>query len=302
MIAEDIYSRFKSAYTEENLTKITSGLINLYKNRQYDSILAIAGSIKHIIPIEENRVNKIFSKLIMLYHPDKLNFYLQEIEKLQKAGNSEELFRFSHILIILNKEEDVFAAPLLDLDDLLPDGQRWGYDEEDLVYFTDLETSELFDGEEPEYEAHHMENQRDFFSALKRKEYGNLDIDLFYYHLEEMDGALNLADYEIEDLNGVEFCRNITALDLSDNNITDLSKLHSLKQLTELYLANNFIDDVAVLFKLGKLKIVDLSCNQIEDIRQLYHLDNLEYLNISGNDVPEDQIRELTENGVVVIN
>lgn len=301
MSDRELYCKLKDAYTEENLNRISSRLIRLYKEGQYETIISIANRIKMLTGKAENRINRIFSRLIMLYHPDKLNYYLHDIERLYYAGNSSELFRYSHILIVLDKEDEVFNTPLLDFDDLFPDGQEWGYDEEDLIYFTDLENSELFDGEDQNDWGSYQTISKDFFSALKRKEYGSLQVDLQYYHLEEMDGVLNLADYEIEDLSGVEFCRNISSLDLSDNNIMDLTKLHSLKQLNELYLSNNNIDEIGILYKLEGLKILDLSGNQIEDIRPLYHLDNLELLNIAGNQVPEDQIRELTGQGVVVV-
>jgi len=301
MTDHDLYCKLKDAYTEENLNLISSRLIKLYKEGQYETIISIANRIKMLIKIGENRINRIFSRLIMLYHPDKLNFYLQEIERLYNTGDSTALFNYSHILIMLDIEDDVFNTPLLDFDDLFPDGQKWGYDEEDLIYFTDLETSELYDGEEPDDWGEYQTISSDFLSALKRKEYGNLQIDLQFYHLEEMEGGLNLADYEIEDLTGIEFCRNISSLDLSDNSIMDLAKLYSLKQLTELYLSNNNIDEIGILYKLEGLKILDLSGNQIDDIRPLYHLDNLEFLNITGNPVPEEQIHELTEQGVVVV-
>ncbi len=302
MTDNELYNKLKDAYTEENLNLISSQLIRLYKDREFETIISIANRIKILIGMVENRINRIFSRLIMLYHPDKLNYYLQEIERLYTSGNSSELFRYSHIFIMLDQEDDVFSTPLLDFDDLFPDGQKWGYDEEDLIYFTDLEASEQFDGEEQDDWGGYQTISKDFFSALKRKEYGSLQNDLQYYHLEEMDGKLNLADYEIEDLTGVEYCRNITSLDLSDNNIMDINKLHSLKQLEELYLSNNHIDEIGILYKLGGLKVLDLSGNQVEDIRSLYHLDNLEYLNITGNPVPIDQLEELSGKGVIIVH
>jgi len=302
MTDHDLYCKLKDAYTEENLNLISSRLIRLYKEGQYETIISIANRIKILIGMSENRINRIFSRLIMLYHPDKLNFYLQDIERLYNTGDSTALFRYSHILIMLDQEDDVFNTPLLDFDDLFPDGQKWGYDEEDLIYFTDLETSELYDGEEPDDWGEYQTISSDFLSALKRKEYGNLQIDLQFYHLEEMEGGLNLADYEIEDLAGVEYCRNITSLDLSDNSIMDINQLHSLKQLEELYLSNNHIDEIGILYKLGGLRVLDLSGNRVEDIRSLYHLDNLEYLNIKGNPVPIDQLEVLSGKGVIIVH
>ena len=302
MTDAELYEKLKDAYTEENLTFISSKLIRLYKERQYEAIMSIANKIKFSVDIKETRINRIFSKLIMLYHPDKLNFYLKEIEKLYKSDESDELFRYSHIFILLNKNDNVFETPLLDMDDLFPEGQKWGYDEEDLLYFTDLETSESFNGDELESPIYAQTTTRDFFTALKRKEYGSLQIDLQFYHLEELEGSLNLADYEIEDLTGVEYCLNISSLDLSDNSIMDINKLYSLKQLKELYLSNNNIDEIGILYKLGSLKVLDLSGNQVEDIRSLYHLENLEYLNISGNPVPIEQLEELSGKGVVIVH
>lgn len=296
----DLYAKLLDAYNEENLTRISSRLIELYKDRQFEVIIALARRINGVISINEKKVNKIFSKLIMLYHPDRLNYYLQEIERNYRSGNAENLHRLSHILLVLDKNQDVFEMPSIDLEEIFPQDYSGWLDDEDLAYFTDLETSERFNGEEPLYEEA-TEIRRDFFSAFKRKEYGNLDIDLFYHHLAEMDGNLDLADYEIDDLTGVEHCINIISLDLSDNNIVDISNLYNLRQLHELYLSNNYIEEIGILARLHKLRIIDLSCNQIENIQPLFFLDDLEYLNLSGNPVPEEQIRELEDDGVVVV-
>ena len=302
MTDKELYTDLKEAYTEENLNLISSRLIRLYKDRQYETILSITHKIKSFVDINGNRINRIFSRLIMLYHPDKINFYLKEIERFYRDGNSSELYHLSHIFILLNKNDDVFESQFLDMEDLLPDGQKWGYDEEDLFCFTDLETSESYNGEDSEYSSYTQTISRDFFTALKRKEYGSLQNDLQYYHLEELEGSLNLADYEIEDLSGVEYCRNISSLDLSDNSIMDINKLYSLKKLNELYLSNNQIDDIGIFYKLENLKVLDLSGNQIQDIRSLFHLDNLEYLNITGNPVPIDQLEELSAKGVIIVH
>ena len=93
--------------------------------------------------------------------------------------------------------------------------------------------------EEEELEDFDFTN-RSFLTALKRRIYGNLNVDFPMYLLEDLE-EIEMADYEIESLDGIEACRYARVVDLSNNNLTDLTDLRYLHQIERLYLANNHI-------------------------------------------------------------
>ena len=104
MSLKELYIKLKDAYTDENLNKITAKIIDLYKSKQYYEIKNIAKIISEFIDIKDNKVSRCFSKLIMIYHPDKGNFYRTKIDEVYKRGNLEELTNYSHILTLQNKQ------------------------------------------------------------------------------------------------------------------------------------------------------------------------------------------------------
>ncbi|MBU0765980.1 MAG: leucine-rich repeat domain-containing protein [Bacteroidetes bacterium] len=302
MDIDNLYRKLKEAYTEETLNKISSGIIRLYKNKEYDAIRSISGKIRFLTGLTETRINKIFSKLITLYHPDKLNHYLRDIEKFYREKNQDRLFLLSHILLVINWEKDT-PAFAFDFNDLYPSGQQWGIDEDDFALYNEFDPdapteNEMFD---PVYFTDDDYRPMDFLTAVKRKEYGALNIEFEYYNLSDIGSELELTQYGIEDLYGIHHCRHLITLDLSHNRISDLMELHSLKQLEELYLSDNHISDIGILKKLENLRIIDLSDNDIDDLSPLYELEKLEYVNVMANRFPLSQVGILEERGVVVV-
>ncbi|HEY4787894.1 MAG TPA: leucine-rich repeat domain-containing protein [Bacteroidales bacterium] len=289
---KDLYLKLKEAYSDKNLNKITAGIIELYKTQQYDRIRDISNTISDFIEIDERNISKCFSKLVMIYHPDKETYYNKEIEKYYHSGNQEGLNQLRHILLIQNMEDIPVSAAVLDDIDYSPE---YGWDEEPQgnSYFSE---SENFESEEEAF----YEDDNTFFTALKRKIYGRINIDMPVYYLEDLD-EIEMAEYEVESLDGVEYCIHTAILDLSRNQLTDISELWNLKQLEELYLADNQIGYIDSLGNLPKLRVVDLSNNLIDDISPLLELENLEYVNIVGNKIPRHQIDELLSKDVIVV-
>ena len=80
MSNKDLYIQLKEAYSDKNLNQITAGLLKLYKTRQFGSIRKISKIVSEFVSVDDEKINKCFSKLIMLYHPDKGEFYRNEIE------------------------------------------------------------------------------------------------------------------------------------------------------------------------------------------------------------------------------
>ena len=109
--------------------------------------------------------------------------------------------------------------------------------------------------------------------------------------------SLNLTDYYIDNLNGLENLTNLTRLDIYDSsyshptplnhNISDITPLEKLKKIVHLSLTHNSISDITPLKKLTNLTYLDLSSNNISDITSLKGLANLTYANLSSNNISD---------------
>ncbi len=292
MNREELYNKLEEAYSDENLNRITGKLLELYKSRNYGTIREIANKISKYIEIDEERDAKCFSKLVILYHPDKGELFRKAIKNHYLENDLESLNRYSHILLLKSIEDVVITTIDEDVDYrpeyIWDEKQSEGYH-----FFNANETTseEHFDNEEDE---------KSFYNAIKLREYGNLDIEFPTYYLEDFED-FELAYSGIETLDGVEYCKHIVTLDLSGNKIEDISGLWNLNKLEELYLADNQIGFIDALSNLYKLRVIDLSGNQIDDVSSLFELENLEYVNLIGNPVPASQIENLKEKEIIVM-
>lgn len=93
------------SYSAANLNVISVVLLNLYKNQQYGTLQKIADIISDFVLIEIDENGKGFSKLMLLYHPDRGEIHRTEIEKLAEAENFDALLNYSHILKLERIEE-----------------------------------------------------------------------------------------------------------------------------------------------------------------------------------------------------
>ncbi len=298
-----LYNQLKQAYTEVNLNRISSKVIDLFKKRDFSRINTLKESIEDIIDFNDETPKKVFSKLMTLYHPDKLIYYKNKLETHYQAAEFEKLELYSHILTILI-ELDNFSASNSDIE--VDFEVYWSYDEADFDSFEDI-YADLFSDEqnedadeEPGYDEVFDDYIHEFFIALKLKEYGNLDIRLHPHHLEDLEGHLELANFGINDLSGLEHCVNLTSLDLSSNHIISITKLSYLSLLEEVDLSYNGIYDLVSLTELTNLRTINLANNDIEDISPLFELDHLKYLDVTNNSIPAHQINTLIEKGVNV--
>ena len=99
--------------------------------------------------------------------------------------------------------------------------------------------------------------------------------------------TLDVSDYPINSVEGLEFCTSLNTLDLEWNQISDLTPLSDLTGLYSLNLAHNQISNLTGLDNLTNLYDLDLSYNQIQnggDINNLGHLANMTNLNYLGLD------------------
>lgn len=295
---KELYHRLLEAYSDQNLNQITANLIQIYKSRHYDLIREISGSISEFIPIDTEKINKCFSKLVMLYHPDKGPNYRNEIEKNFQIGDLRKQNQLSHIFLIefINDLSDDAMVP--DDIDYVPE-YGWEENLDGFTYFTDQDVEVMDDYHFPNSEK--KQRKVSFINAFKRKVFGNADIEFFWNQLGNME-ELEIADYEITDLEGVESCRNIKRLDLSGNHITELSRLWTLTKLEELFLAENKILNIDALKNLRNLKVIDLSNNLINDISPLFYLIQPEFINLSGNKISQNMLKKLRKEGCIILS
>jgi hypothetical protein len=227
----------------------------------------------------------------MLYHPDKVNYFKNAINQNFTEKNYNGLKQFSHILLI----DDIDTIKVVPLDDDIDYHPEFIWDDilDDGFSFVDFESDENYEDFNPE------EIERSFYNALKLREFGTLNVNFPVWYLQDYE-EMNLAEYGIDSLEGVEYCKYVLSLDLTGNEISDLTNLWNLKQVEELYLGRNQIGYIDALYNLKKLRILDLSANQVDDISPLFNHENLEYLNLVGNNVPTEQIEVLIQKNVIV--
>ncbi|MEN8203449.1 MAG: hypothetical protein ABFS28_12695 [Bacteroidota bacterium] len=293
----DLYNNLKEAYTAENLGLISRRIIEMFREHRYDTMRAVQKVVKEYTPCEGEKINKVFSRLIMLYHPDRLSQTLGQLEQAYRRGDFEELYAMSHILTVQNLEpEQVTVSSVISDEDL---AEEFGWDEgaDGYSYFMAGEEYQEEDdqNEELDYAG------RSFLTALKRRVYGNLNVDFPSYLLEDLE-EIEMADYEIEYLDGIAACRHARAVDLSNNNLTDISELSELHQVERLYLTNNHIVLIDSLSNLTVLQVLDISYNDVDDLSPLFDLSHLSYLNVMGNRIPAWQLEKLQLKGVTIVD
>jgi Leucine-rich repeat (LRR) protein len=292
----DLRGKLKEAYSEANLNRITVALLDLYRSRQHDALRVLARRVSTVVPIDDSKISKCFSQLVMLYHPDKGAAYRREIEALS-AGKGKELHRYSHILLLGDfgdlpreappAESSVFSAEYAwdAQEDERQPGREWN--------------EQTFEDEQ--FAETREEYASTFYQAVKMKFYGSLDIELPYYYLEDFDD-IEMAECGIVSLDGVEHCIHANVIDISGNALTDISDLQSLVRVTELYASGNRIGYIDSLSSLVNLRVVDVSMNEIDDISPLFGLEHLELVNVLGNPIPATQIRKLKSLGCTVLS
>jgi Leucine-rich repeat (LRR) protein len=289
MSESDLYIKLLQAYSVNNLNRISLTLITLYKEEQFTILQKITELIGDFVCIEIKDDGKGFSKLMMLYHPDRANFHIQEINTLNDKGNNQALLKYSHILELEKIEE--IAASFNHYEDIdYSPVYEWDIDTSGFRVFNDFDTNKV---------KHRKKRGGSFYDAIKMREYGHTDIEFPWYYLEDIE-KFELSSSEIDDLDGVQFCIHAKSIDLSDNLIFDLNLLIGLNQLKKLNLSDNQIGYIDSLALLINLKSLDLSNNQINDITPLFELEHLKYVCLTGNPVERSQINDLVEFGVEV--
>jgi hypothetical protein len=92
---------------------------------------------------------------------------------------------------------------------------------------------------------------------------------------------------DISNINGLEYCTNLTTLGLAGNQISDLRPLSGLGNLESLLVETNQISDLTQLSGLVSLETLSVPLNQISDIGPLSGLANLWILYLDSNQISD---------------
>jgi hypothetical protein len=287
---KNLYEKIKKDLTVEHLKKITVDVINAYRGRNFRRLRKYVTALD-LDPDVQNA--RLFSTLVMKFHPDRLSLVMKQVEDLYRAGDGAGL-KMLHDGYFF----DIAAAePAPDLD--LQYEEKYAFDEEDFAY----REEDLADvAEYRESGLDWGEEEHGFLEAVHRLFAGGLDVTITATDLMDLEGALDLSDYDIEDLEGAQHCVYVNELNLSNNRIEKLGNLSELTGLFYLFLANNRIENIKPLEGLAHLKELDISFNNISDISPLLKLGELEYVNLLGNPVRDYSVVDrLVKKGIIVI-
>jgi len=122
--------------------------------------------------------------------------------------------------------------------------------------------------------------------AAVREAVQKLSGSLFPWDLTGL-AALTAEDEEIANLDGIEYCVNLTELDLSRNNIADIGPIRTLGKLTILELDDNSIVELDALEGISDLRNLLLRRNHILRIDAVADLTNLTLLALGDNRISE---------------
>ncbi|XP_058131589.1 protein phosphatase 1 regulatory subunit 42 [Dasypus novemcinctus] len=104
-------------------------------------------------------------------------------------------------------------------------------------------------------------------------------------HLKKIT-HINFSDKNIDGIDDLSFCKNLSVLYLYDNHITQITNLNFATNLTHLYLQNNCISCMENLRSLKKLEKLYLGGNYIAVIEGLEGLEELRELHVESQRLP----------------
>lgn len=293
----EIYKELKNGIDRKRLMDISVEIICKYREKDYNTLMWYA-SLLGIDALNTN-INRLFSRVIQNYHPDKFEKIVSDINRHYENNNIDELVRIKRIYLHTRKtKSDYLRNNLYQEIMAFFDRKSDVYNERDLFHdevILDASYDEISDD-------FFTDDEYGFMDAVNNHYFGNLYRAIGRRDLKGLEGELDLSGYDITDLRGVENCVNISGLNLSGNRIYKIELLSYLSRLEALYIAENNIDGVESLADMQCLKELDISFNEIEDISALRGLGSLEYLNITGNPIADRTvIDELSGRGVIVI-
>ncbi|XP_016008420.2 protein phosphatase 1 regulatory subunit 42 isoform X1 [Rousettus aegyptiacus] len=97
---------------------------------------------------------------------------------------------------------------------------------------------------------------------------------------------INFSDRNIDAIDNLSLCKNLSVLYLYDNRISQITNLNFATNLTHLYLQNNYISCIENLRSLKKLEKLYLGGNYIAVIEGLEGLEGLRELHVESQRLP----------------
>lgn len=296
MNVTELHLKIREAYKNENLNRICITLISLYKEQQFGMLAQITEMIRDSVDITPDPEGKFFSRLMMLYHPDRGNYHRSVIDKLAEANDLDGLLGYAHILKLAQIEE--IAQSLSSYEDIdYSPVYEWDIN---LEGFT-VVGGNMSNAGTTEEKKHKPNKGYSFYNAVKIRMFGQTKTSFPTHYLEDLD-EIELAQSDITDLDGIQYCIHTLNMDLSGNRISDLSLLWPLKQLEEINLSDNRIEDIETLSNLKNLRTLMLNNNPVRDVSPLLNLSKLEYVELSGCRIPAAQLAELEDAGITVVS
>lgn len=280
------------AAVEERLKAIASQLIAAHRRKDHSLVIPYARQAG--LGVEGQGAHHLFMKAIQIYHPDRLEAVWDRVTRATVANDHAELDGLTKLLE-LHPDRPLLRPVVFDEDV----EEEYGFDADDFgfdIHETEADFGD--DGGDEEWDP----DAGTFFSAVKRELFGNLDFYPDAADLAKLEGELDLSDYDLNDLDGIEHCVGLTSLNLSRNNIDNVYPLKDLVKLEALDLAENDLEDADWLATLVQLKELDLSANDIDDVAFLDRLPRLRYVDLTGNPVRNRAVlARLEARGVIVI-
>jgi hypothetical protein len=296
MNAEDLYRTITNNLNGDYLKDLSVQIIDAYRSKNYRVLSAYGRHIMPELTQDKTPPNRLFFMLIKHFHPDRLEAIRRAVDEAYRSGDEKTLGFYANV-----SRARTEVRPQRRVEHEKRD-ETYGYGAEDFGFDFDPGYRQPEEDVDPEDIFDEREEEFDFLSALKAEHLGNLDMEITPADLAYLEGELVLAGYELQELDGLEYCVNITSLDLSDNEITNIYEVQALVHLREIFLANNHVSDLSPLGELAELEILDVSFNDVDDLSPLLSLGNLKFVNLQGNPLEETEtIHRLEERSVVVI-
>ncbi len=103
----------------------------------------------------------------------------------------------------------------------------------------------------------------------------------------DLDGmiAIDARSRGISNIEGIQYCTDLTWIRLESNQISNISPLAGLTNLTTLTLGENRITDVSALSGMKNMTYLGMNNNQISDISALSNLTNMTVLGLVSNQI-----------------
>jgi hypothetical protein len=275
---------------EERMKAIAAQLIAAHRRNRHDLVLPYARQAGLVL--EGQAPHHLFMKTIQVFHPDRLTLVWDRIHRAVQSSDQRELEALTQFLRLHPDPHN----PARVVEDFEDEEETYGFDEEDFGF--DVHEEEWDEDLEPDWD----DDSNTFYGVVKREMFGSLELYPSAVDLGRIEGELDLSDRDLDDLEGIEYCRGLTALNLSRNNLDNLYCLKDLIKLETLDLAENDLEDADDLGGLVNLRELDLSANEIEDVAFLDRLTNLVYVDLTGNPVRNKAVlARLEARGVIVI-